>query len=93
MRNLRNAMQSMADPAPLRSVLAKVVLDSGQAKLPGGDDGADPGAFVTECFRRFLARDPSEAEQATFREAIAKQGATRQHVVRALVGSVEYRSY
>lgn len=93
MRNLRNAMQSMADPAPLRSVLAKVVLDSGQAKLPGPDETADPAGFVTECFRRFLARDPGEAERATFVDAIAKQGATRQHVVRALIGSVEYRSY
>ena len=34
LRNLRNAMQAMADPAPLRSVLAKVVLDSGKCTLP-----------------------------------------------------------
>lgn len=94
MRNLRNAMQSMADPAPLRSVLAKVVLDSGQARLPAaGDEAGNPAAFVTECFRRFLARDPNEAERDTFVRAIEGQGATPQHVVRALVGSVEYRSY
>ncbi|MEY4674670.1 MAG: hypothetical protein RL148_2454 [Planctomycetota bacterium] len=94
MRNLRNAMQSMADPAPLRSVLAKVVLDSGQAKLPqGAEEGVDPATCVTECFRRFLARDPVDAEREAFVKALREQGATRQHVVRALVGSLEYRSY
>ncbi len=35
-RNMRNALQALADPAPLRGVLAKVMLDSGAALPPRG---------------------------------------------------------
>lgn len=91
LRNLRNAMQAMADPAPLRSVLAKVILDSNKARLPkGGAEGAD--RFVAECFLRYLAREPTAAEQRTFAQVL-REGARPEHVVRALVGSLEYQTY
>ena len=91
MRNMRNAMQSMADPAPLRSVMAKVILDSGQARLPGLERGRE-AEFVTACFRTYLARDPGQGETAAFVE-ILRDGAEARHVVRALVGSPEYQYY
>ena len=91
LRNMRNAMQSMADPAPLRSVMAKVILDSGQARLPGLERGRE-AEFVTECFRTYLARDPGQGETAAFVE-ILRDGAEARHVVRALVGSPEYQYY
>jgi hypothetical protein len=91
MRNLRNAMQAMADPAPLRSVLAKVILDSGKANLPRLRRGSE-AEFVDECFLRYLARQPNDSEKQTFTAALEQGGSTTQ-VVRTLVGSLEYQTY
>jgi len=92
LRNLRNAMQSMADPAPLRAVFAKVILDSGKARLPECAAGQEQ-AFVLGCFHRYLAREPEPAELEKFTAALQHGGARPVHVVRTLVGSVEYQNY
>ncbi len=41
-RNMRNALQALTDPAPVRGVLAKVMLDSGAVLPPAGLDGPAP---------------------------------------------------
>ena len=92
LRSLRNALQSMADPTPLRAVLAKVLLDSGRATLPACAEGAED-EFVRECFARYLARAPSPKELATFTAAVAREGAKPVHVVRTLTSSLEYQTY
>jgi hypothetical protein len=92
LRNLRNAMQAMADPAPLRSVLAKVILDSKQAKLPECAPGGE-AAFISDCFLRYLAREPTATEAAAFVKAMTQDGAQPMHIVRTLVGSLEYQTY
>jgi hypothetical protein len=91
LRNLRNALQSMADPAPLKAVLAKLILDSGQAKLPELAPGGE-AELAGECFRRYLAREPKPAEASAFASEL-QQGATPVQVVRTLVGSLEYQFY
>lgn len=92
LRNLRNALQSMADPAPLKAVLSKLILDSGQARLPPLDRG-DAAGFVAECFRRYLGREPTAREREVFGHELAQGGAEASHVVRTLLGSVEYQYY
>jgi hypothetical protein len=92
LRNLRNAMQAMADPAPLRSVLAKVVLDSGKCTLPECTAGAE-AEFVRACFTRYLAREPNERERAVFTKTLTQDGGKPDQIVRALVGSLEYQTY
>ena len=92
LRNLRNAMTAMADPAPLRSVLAKVILDSPHCKLPERAQGED-AAFVDGCFLRYLAREPQDKERAAFVGAMTQKGASPQQIVRAIVGSLEYQTY
>lgn len=92
LRNLRNAMNAMADPAPLRSVLAKVILDSPQAKLPEAAAGKE-AEFVQSCFRRYLARAPGAKELEVFTGAMLQKGARPQQIVRTLVGSLEYQTY
>ncbi|MCC6670651.1 MAG: hypothetical protein IT458_06300 [Planctomycetes bacterium] len=91
LRNMRNALQSMADAGPLRAVLAKVMLDSGKAQLPELRPGAED-AFVRECFLRYLARAPGQEELPRFVQELGK-GARALHVVRALLGSPEYQVY
>src|SRR5262245_10413279 len=91
LRNLRNALTAMADPAPLRAVLAKVILDSKDARLPARGSGRDD-EFVQQCFLRYLAREPGDAELRVF-VGVLQQGAQPAQIVRALVGSLEYQTY
>lgn len=92
LRSMRNAMQSMADPAPLRAVMAKVLLDSKAVKLPDSAPDGE-GEFVRACFLRYLAREPEQTELLVFQKALRDDGATPAHIARALVGSLEYQLY
>jgi hypothetical protein len=76
----------------LRGLLAKILLDSGKAKLPPCERGSED-VFVRDCFHRYLARQPNEAELAKFVAALQKDGANPGHIVRALVGCPEYQLY
>jgi hypothetical protein len=94
LRMVRNALLAMADPAPLRAVLGKIILDSGKAKLPPAPSRATSAAFVRQAFLTYLRREPADAEVETFtRELEAGQNPNPALVVRALLGSREYASY
>lgn len=92
MRNMRNALQSMADPTPLRAVMAKVILDSGRAVVPELKSGGEKD-FVRRCFLRYLGREPSQEELPAYAKAVGEPDCGPTHVVRALVGSPEYQYY
>lgn len=92
LRNMRNALQSMADSTPLRAVMAKVILDSGKARLPVLDRDGEAG-FVRQCFERYLGRAPAQTESARFVAALRSEGATPALIVRTLVSSPEYQTY
>ena len=91
-RNMRNALFSMADPAPLRSVMAKVILDSGRAKLPKMTRGEE-ASFIRQAFLRYLGREPTQREQADFIKLLKRDSTRVEHVVRALITSPEYQYY
>ena len=58
-RRCRNALLALSDSRPLRSVVIKLMLDSGA----GGFDenaGKDNAQFVRTAFVRFLRRVPSD---------------------------------
>ncbi|MEO0478736.1 MAG: hypothetical protein AAF196_04590 [Planctomycetota bacterium] len=92
LRNVRNAMQSMADSSPLRSVIATVLLNSDEADLPDLSAGEE-AEFVATCFERYLGREPSDQERQTFVSSIKEGRANRDLVVRTLVTSSEYQTY
>jgi hypothetical protein len=89
LRNARNALRALADPGPLKAVLAKVLLDSPKAHR--ASDG-DAESFVKNQFVRLLARDPKPGELAAFKKAL-DEGTSRDTIVRALVTSAEYEGY
>jgi hypothetical protein len=91
-RNMRNALLSMADPAPLRGVMAKVILDSGKAQLPVLDR-KHRGKFVSEVFLRYLGRAPTQDESGKFVKLLRDERVQAKHVVRALITSTEYQYY
>ena len=94
LRMVRNALLAMADPAPLRAVLVKIILDSGRAQLPAPPTRDTTAAFVQQCFTTYLRRDATPAEVESFgKELWANQTPNPGLLVRALVGSAEYASY
>jgi hypothetical protein len=89
LRRVRNALQSMADAAPLRAVVVKLVLGSPGARLPRpGVEG--PAAFVAGIFERYLGRAPSQDELAAFTAILAEPGTDPALLIRALLTSPEY---
>jgi hypothetical protein len=101
-RNMRNALQALTDPAPLRGVLAKVMLDSG-AVLPltsaedlagkTTDTGTVTSPQVIELFHRFLGRDPTPEELSAFLEILDEPGTTWRTAALALLTSPHYQYY
>ena len=89
LRNMRNALQSMADPTPLRAVFSKLMLDSAAAKLPALVAGEERD-FVRTCFLRYLGREPTQIEAGEFVAVLGEPGASGKHVVQTLLTSVEY---
>jgi hypothetical protein len=91
LRNLRNALQSLADTTPIRLVLVRMVLDSGKAKLPGAD--LAPAEATRALFRRLLGRAPSQKEQDTYAGMLTRKECTLAQAARALLTSPDYQTY
>ena len=92
-RNMRNALQALTDPAPLRGVLAKVMLDSASVLPPRQGKGVDTKTTITELFHRFLGRDPSGKELGAFVNAFEYDKATWKTAALALLTSPHYQYY
>ncbi|MEZ5962348.1 MAG: hypothetical protein R3F56_00750 [Planctomycetota bacterium] len=94
LRMVRNALLSMADPAPLRAVLVKIVLDSGRAKLPAVPARQEGEAFVRTCFTTFLRREPTADEIRVFTDDLwSEQTPSAVPLVRTLLGAADYLEY
>jgi hypothetical protein len=92
LRNVRNAFLSLADPTPLRLVMGRVLLESGQARVPAS--AVDPARFVEEQFVRLLARPPTGKERAAFVDALRNdRQVTPRLVLLTLISSPEYQNY
>ncbi len=92
-RNMRNALQSLSDPAPLRGVLARVMLDSGAVVPPAADPTTDAPAVVRELFHRFLGRDPLQKEMTAFANELSYGGGSWRPLALALLNSPHYPYY
>lgn len=90
---LREALDGLGDSAPLRSVLARLMLDSGWADLPALAAIHDHRAFVTERFRRMLGREASEEELETFLTAMADPACRTETVLYAVLSHPEYHRF
>lgn len=90
---LREALDGLADPAPLRGVLARLLIDSDKVKLPARAEIGEPGAWIDGLFLRFLAREPTAEQRTAFAAALADPACRPQILVQALVASPEYARY
>jgi hypothetical protein len=92
MRNVRNATQALADPAGIRSVIIRTILESDAMKLPRKAE-VDGASWTAERFRALLGRDPSPAEAATFADAWKTEACRPATILHAILTSTEYQHY
>ena len=90
---MRNALDGLADAGPLRSVLARLMIDSGQVPLPEKKDIEDPTAWVAGLFERLLGRRADEDELRVFVETFHDPDCLPSTVLYALVSHPEYQTW
>jgi|SRR5262245_35429332 len=90
---LRGALDGLANSGPLRSLVARLILDSGKARIPGRESIPDPAAWISALFERLLGRTPREAELAAFSEAFADPACRPTTVLYAIVSHPEYQTW
>jgi hypothetical protein len=90
---MRQALDGLSDPVPLRSVLVRMMLDSNRVPVETRDKVVEPAAWIRERFLRFYGRLPSEAELRTFVAAWNEPECRPQTILCALLGSPEYQRY
>ena len=92
-RQLRNALDGLADAGPLRAVIARLVIDSGRVPMPAREDIEDPTKWVSGLFERFLGRAASDEELKAFVSALHDQDCKPSTVVYAIVSHPEYQTW
>jgi len=90
---LREALDGLSDSGPLRSILVRLMLDSGRATLPERAAIDDRPEFVRALFLRLLRRGPRASELATFVAALDDPTCRTETVVLAIVSHPEYQRY
>lgn len=90
---LREALDGLSDSKPLRSILVRLLLDSGEVELPRKESIEDPTAWVAGLFRRLLGREATTQELARFVETFHDPACRTQTVLYALISSPEYHVF
>jgi hypothetical protein len=90
---LREALDGLADSAPLRSILVRLFLDSGRVELPEREELHEPTLWVGAQFERLLGRSPSEVELEAFVRALSSPEGRPALLLYALLSSPEYARY
>ncbi len=90
LESMRTALDGLADSRPLRSVLSRMLLDSGDANLPAKGSIEDATAWVRGQFERLLGRSPTQDELKAFVTAFHKPECEPRTILYALVSHPEY---
>ncbi len=90
---LVSTLDGMGDPAPLRALIVKGIVESEAVQLPAKASVADPRAFIRDQFRRLLGREPNAYVLSAFVNQWTTDPAVGpKAIVRALAGTREYQS-
>ncbi len=92
-RRMRNALDGLADTGPLRSVLARLLIDSGTTDVPARAQVEDPTRWIQGLFQRLLGRSASAAELEAFVLAFRDPACRPETVVYAIVSHPEYPTW
>lgn len=92
-QRIRSAMDGLADARPLRTLVARLLLDSGQVPLPERSAIPDPAAWIADTFERLLGRPIASAEREEFLSAFADPACRPATVLYAIVSHPEYQTW
>jgi hypothetical protein len=87
---MREALDALADSTPLRSLSARMLLDSGKLSLPKKEAIKDREAWVQERYRRLLGRAPTADQLADALALLEAPQGRVETLLYALVSSPEY---
>lgn len=90
---MREALDGLSDPTPLRAILVRMLLDSGQVAVDRRADIKDAGEWIGRQFRRLLCRAPTDSELATFVVALQQPDCRPETILCAILASAEYQRY
>ena len=90
---LRDALDGLSDSRPLRSVLVRLLLDSGRVPIPEKSAIDSPTEWVAELFLRLLGREASAAELKAYVTVFHQPACRPQTILYALLSSPEYHRY
>ncbi len=92
-QRIRNALDGLADAGPLRSVIARLLLDSGVASVPSRSEIDDPPTWIAALFERLLGRAASESELSVFVESYRDPACRLETIVYAIVSHPDYSTW
>jgi len=92
-QRMRSALDGLSDSGPLRSVIARLLLDSGTAQLPSKEEITDPTAWIGALFERLLGRPASEAELAVFVKSFHDPVCRPETILYAIVSHPQYATW
>lgn len=90
LESMRTALDGLADPRPLRSVLTRMLLKSEKAQVPGKGTIADPTLWISGCFQRFLGRDANQDELRAYVAAFHQGDCKPSTIIYALLTHPDY---
>ncbi len=90
---MRSALDGLADSKPLRSLVARLIIDSSRASMPGREAIAEPELWIRGLFERLLGRAPSTSEEAAFLESFSTPACRPATVLYAIVSHPEYQTW
>ncbi|MFT7678823.1 MAG: hypothetical protein ACI8QC_002820 [Planctomycetota bacterium] len=90
LESMRTALDGLADPRPLRSVLTRMLLGSEKAQVPARKSIADPTRWIAECFQRFLGRDAEQEELRVYATAFHQPDCKPSTILYALLTHPDY---
>jgi hypothetical protein len=91
--SMRNALDGLGDPRPLRALFARLILDSSKAPVPKKEDIPDPTLWVGAQYRRLLGREASQDELRAFVTAFHEPACRPETLLYAILSHAEYQTY
>ena len=90
---MREALDGLGDSAPLRSILARLMLDSGKVPLQTKHEISDWDEWTKELFNRLFGREASGEELKAVREALGGPSCQPATIIYALLSHPEYHRF
>jgi hypothetical protein len=90
---MREALDGLGDSAPLRSILARLLLDSGRASIPSKAELTNRRVWTASLFPRFFGREATIVELDAVCGALDEPSCQPSTILYALLSHPEYHRF